>query len=492
MKRSHLLILLPTALLACAGAFAQSQESPPTINSITFSYAPAIETATGVVRDTFTPCGQGLPYDPANASDVREELDTIFIDVVFTDPDFEDDDMNPLPPGVPLADSENIFYELFSTPLFAALPPVPGPLAESTNGFVQVSGLRTTGTPNQRRFCLSVVLPQINGRSIARLRGEALADAAYSIRISLANDQDPEENEVVRRNFTVYFNKSRFFLGPNPPPFASAGADAMVEVGRTVRLDGRLSFDGTNIGFGDNGTVFERDELTYTWEWLSGPVRIDPTYPDPVNQPAIAEVTPTQIGEYVYRLTVSDNFNPLPSQDIVTLTVVSGRPPDRRPIARISGPTAPVVVGSVIQLDAGGSLDPDGDALTYRWVQTDELGAVLDPTLLRQVFQPIGGLDSPVSSWQALQPGTYFFRLLVSANGLTDTETFRVEVVNSSPNLFGSVGTAGSPRGSERDGADDAEVAGVSENQTLAPACGPSMLPLAAIAMGLGLMRRRS
>lgn len=286
-------MLVSTALLSGVGALAQgNQETPPTIDSLSFSYAPSLETASGVIPDVLTECGQGLPYDPLDPLDLREELDTIFVDVVFTDPDFDDDVMAPPLPGIPADDSEDVYYEFFSTPLFALLPPVPGPLAESTNGFAQVSGIETTGIPNQRRFCFSFVLPQMNGRSVARLRGEALSDAAYTIRLALANDQEPEENEVTRTFFTVFYNKSRFFLGPNPPPFAAAGADAMVEVGRTVVLDGRLSFDGTNVGFGDNSGTVERDDLTYTWEWLSGPVRVDPTYPDPVNQPAIAEITP--------------------------------------------------------------------------------------------------------------------------------------------------------------------------------------------------------
>lgn len=331
-------------------------------------------------------------------------------------------------------------------------------------------------------------LPLLNGPNQLRLRGEINFDVQWLVRFEVANDEAPaEENGVlpVGLGSTLLRCKDDPALNPpNPPPSADAGPDVSIDVNGTATLDGSQTFDGSNVGFDPfDPEVIEKDILTYTWEWVSGPVRVEPEYPDPAFEPYLAQVTLNTTGVYTYRLLVQDGVNPDVSVDTMTVTVSAPAPQNQAPVASITGPTASVVIGSIITLDGTLSSDPDGDALTFRWRQTDALGGEILPDDIGDQFQPLTGVSSPITQWQALQAGTYYVRLLVSDGRLTSTARFSVTVVNAES--AGERITNDDPARAQTADADSANDA------PLSGACGGGLLPLALTPFGLWAARRR-
>ena len=268
---------------------------------------------------------------------------------------------------------------------------------------------------------------------------------------------------------------------PNPPTFADAGPDQAVELGTTVTLDGGRTYDGFNLGFDAlNENTFEKDTLTFTWEWISGPQRVDPVQDEPSNPQAT--VTLNLVGDYVYRVTVDDNVNSLPGTDSVTITVVEDIPGNQAPIAIVDAPTG-VVVGDIVTLDGSGSADPDGDSLWYHWRQTDELGGELPADDLSRTFLPISGREEAISTWQVVRAGTFYVRLLVGDGLLTDiSDVYSIDVVEPA--------TAGATVVSEAEPAEEA-VGDPVELPASPVLCGAGMFPLALVPLLMWPMRGR-
>lgn len=477
---------------AATSAYAQTgDESPPQLVNSEFFWVPdgALFIGNRFACDTdFGALGFDVfPYDPT--VDTVDEYDYIIARITIFDEDFDQEDDNDEEATVQYrADAAWIPFGIY-------LAPEPPPIAESQTELIEVPpfNLRRTGNIDERVLCTSFSIPQFNGENQAKLRGIIDYDVQWNIVVSIADenaqnqDQGPFAGVVFQINLPVFAEKDPFFLGPNPQAYADAGADQRVEAGTTVTLNGDLTFDSTNVGFDvNNPDIFARDFITFTWEWVSGPIRVDPTYPDVDDEPAKAEVTLTQVGTYVYRLLTDDNVNGLPTEDTVEIEVVSVILDNTQPVAVIEGPTDAVVVGDIIQLNGGDSNDPDGDSLNFRWIQTNEIGTTLDPAVIADVFQPLSGLDAPVSMWQAVKPGDYFFRLIVDDGEFFDTATFMVTVVNAD----------GSAVLSSQDDADDRSAA---NNASEAPVlnqpvsgCGGAALPLGMVGFAMLLWRRLS
>ena len=148
----------------------------------------------------------------------------------------------------------------------------------------------------------------------------------------------------------------------NRPPVADAGVNQTVEVGDFVRLSAAASSDPDN------------DLLTVEWS-MDAPAGSGATLDvSGFNASFTADVE----GTYEIRITVSDGV--LSSQGVV---YVKADPPgaNRAPVAN-AGPNATLPLETTVTLNASGSSDADGDALTYRWAISDapegaaaELGA---------------------------------------------------------------------------------------------------------------------
>jgi len=186
-------------------------------------------------------------------------------------------------------------------------------------------------------------------------------------------------------------------------PVADAGADQAVVGGAAVTLDGTGSSDP------------QGESLTYTWTQVDGPeVELDDE-----GSPTPGFTAPDGPTTLVFELEVC-NESGLCDTDTVTVTV--GLLP---PVAD-AGPDQLVNEGEATRLDATGSTDPQGAALTYTWTQTG--GPAVD-------------LDDPSSADPSFTapdgPATLVFEVEVcNESGLCDTDTVTVTVVGKPTAAF--------------------------------------------------------
>lgn len=190
----------------------------------------------------------------------------------------------------------------------------------------------------------------------------------------------------------------------NSAPVARAGADKTVSAGDTATLDGSRSSD------------FDGDSLTFAWSLVSFPHGSSTAFAEPTTfNPSLQIDVP---GTYVAELQVSDG-NAVSEVDTVTFTTTNSAP-----VAN-AGLDQSVISGDVVQTDASGSDDVDGDPLDPFWsltvlpqgsTATLTSGSGNDPTL---------EIDTP---------GTYVGQLIVN-DGLGDSnpDTVVFSTANSVP-----------------------------------------------------------
>ncbi|MFA5771860.1 MAG: PKD domain-containing protein [Thermoplasmata archaeon] len=166
----------------------------------------------------------------------------------------------------------------------------------------------------------------------------------------------------------------------NKPPVANAGPDQTVEVDTTVALDGSGSNDP------DGGA------LTYKWTQTEGPTVNIPN-PNAVNPTFM----PTDEGTYKFKLVVNDGKADSAAA-YVTITVTKA---NNLPIAD-AGRDQTVNVSTTVTLNGSESYDPDGDTITYKWIQTD------GPTVLILYSTTAKPMFTPTTS------GVYKFQLTVN------------------------------------------------------------------------------
>jgi hypothetical protein len=463
-------------VMLTATAFGQSQ--PPQIVGTRMYYTPTYGQGWyyGVASDELG------PFSPAEFSqEIVHELDYIRIEVDVDLPGASSQDVSQV----------ELFYGKWSVASTFALESPEAPPVDADTSFHFEGGL-PVGTLQQAPiiniagtvFTIEVdfLAPEFNGANQSRLRGYINYDLGYVVSFWAWNSESAGQSVPPGFTFLLYVVESPYLRPQNDPPaFPDAGADQFAAAGSVVELDAQRTFDSFNLGFDYlDPNVFEKDNLSFAWEWVSGPQRVDPVFPDPARYPWLAEVTLDALGTYVYRVFVSDGVNPVPQSDTVTIEVLATLPINHRPHAMIHGPTDPVVVGQIITLDASESTDPDGNRLHFRWRQTDEVGEDIPFDMLASTFQPMGGLQTAVSQWQAINPGTYYFILLVDDLKLTDSATTSVTVIPSA--------AAGESVVREStDGSGQAAPLAV----TPGAACGAGLLPLLLAPLALALLRGR-
>jgi uncharacterized Zn-binding protein involved in type VI secretion len=155
----------------------------------------------------------------------------------------------------------------------------------------------------------------------------------------------------------------------NSQPVARAGDDIAVEVGTQVTLDASSSID------------VDGDLLAFRWALIAKPAGSlamldDATSLKPSFQVDLA-------GTYVAQLIVDDGQEPSRPDTVVIST------DNLRPMAEAGDPQT-VAIGQVVSLDAGTSVDPNGDPLSFLWSSIKEENgdqtAFSDPTIAAPTF----------------------------------------------------------------------------------------------------------
>ncbi|MBI3583162.1 MAG: 6-bladed beta-propeller [Nitrospinae bacterium] len=213
----------------------------------------------------------------------------------------------------------------------------------------------------------------------------------YTFALTVSDGKDNSISDSV--NITVN--------GANQVPVANAGTDQNVILYSTVTLGGGMSYDTDN----------SPSPLTYKWTQVFGTT---------VSLNNSTSMTPTfvPIHEDVLRfqLTVSDGLN-TSLYDEVEIKVAGSNIP---PVAN-AGNDQTGIVGIFIKLNGTGSMDKDGDTLTYQWTQVRGASVILSNIYSREpTFTPS-------------QPGIYEFMLLVKDNITSSSDTVMI-TVNSPQN----------------------------------------------------------
>lgn len=179
--------------------------------------------------------------------------------------------------------------------------------------------------------------------SLAELSDPTASDPAfipdvygdYVLQLLVTDTFDAVSEDLV----TVSFN--------NLAPVAQASAKREVLAGEAVDLDGMGSSD-------PNG-----DMLTYQWSFALKPEGSTASFAAPTE--AHTSFAPDVAGDYIVSLVVSDGrLESAPSNVAIHVNTP--------PVAVAGADQEVILIGTSVQLDAGGSYDPDGDPLTYHWI----------------------------------------------------------------------------------------------------------------------------
>ncbi|WP_144392703.1 PKD domain-containing protein [Pleionea sediminis] len=160
---------------------------------------------------------------------------------------------------------------------------------------------------------------------------------------------------------------------PNNIPVAEAGNDQSGLLNQLFELNGSNSFDP------------DGDTISYQWTLIEKPAASNATLLKATE--VKAQLQSDIAGRYRVQLIVNDGKDSsIP--DTATITVVD---PNQAPVAN-AGNDLSVTLGSSVQLDGSASADPDGDALTYRWMilSTPEQSNVVldDSSAVKPSFTP--------------------------------------------------------------------------------------------------------
>lgn len=195
----------------------------------------------------------------------------------------------------------------------------------------------------------------------------------------------------------------------NKPPVADAGSDQAVNEFSSVTLDGSASKDP------------EGKPLSFQWSQLSGSP-VDLNVADP-SRPFFSSPAVPRGGETLtFQLTVNDGV----LSSAPAIVNVNIKDVNHAPVAD-AGIDSTVGENSEVQLDGASSYDPDGDQLTYNWLQLEGQNVgISDSSSAKPIFTaPLVGIDG----------ATLKFELTVSdgIDSVIDTVDIFVENVNHAP-----------------------------------------------------------
>jgi len=207
---------------------------------------------------------------------------------------------------------------------------------------------------------------------------------AYLIRLIVSDGEKTASDTVTINAYIV-----------NRPPTANAGANSEIYWGAMADLDGRASFDP------------DGDPLTYKWRVINVPEGSTSAL---ITEPTSATTTFTPDVPGLYRLGLIVNDTHFDSAEAtVEITVTN-----RAPIAN-AGPddTVDLVAHESYTLNGAGSVDPDGNPLTYAWeivsAPTGSSATLDSSTIVNPTFTPD-------------LKGAYVFKLVVSDGYLSSED----------------------------------------------------------------------
>lgn len=216
------------------------------------------------------------------------------------------------------------------------------------------------------------VLLETSTESVASFMG--IKAGAYRFRLTCSNGSCTSSNTAV---ITIQ----------NIAPSVEAGSNMIIDVGTKVTLHAA-------------GSDPNEDSVTYQWTKVSGPG---------ITLGSLAQqditLTPTAAGLYVFSVTCSDGVNTSSaSQVTVTVNAVNHAPTAN------AGQSRTAYAGSTVTLDGSGSTDPDGDVLSYSWVQASG-----------PVQVSLSGAGSARPTFMTNTVGNYQFNLIVSDGKVSST-----------------------------------------------------------------------
>ncbi len=149
-------------------------------------------------------------------------------------------------------------------------------------------------------------------------------------------------------------------VAPNNPPVANAGANFNVTEGLVANLSGAASTDP------------DGDPLSYSWTQIGGSAVTlagAATVAASFTAPMVAASTPL-----TFRLTVNDGRGGINTDDIVVTVLDSAV---NNPPTANAGADQAVSQGAAVNLNGAASNDPEGDTLTFAWVQISGVNTVV-------------------------------------------------------------------------------------------------------------------
>jgi predicted esterase len=188
----------------------------------------------------------------------------------------------------------------------------------------------------------------------------------------------------------------------NNPPVARAGTDRILNQAAEVVLDGSSSSD-------PDGQI-----TGYNWKQVSGLSGVNLLNTN--SSKAIAQGLIA--GEYIFRLTVTDNAG-MSASDDVKISIVPAQ--NKRPKASAGNDTSVSLPATTALLNGSGSSDPEGMISSYSW---------------RQIAGPTSALVANnvarITEVRELAEGEYVFVLTVTDDrGLSAADTVGVTVINT-------------------------------------------------------------
>ena len=223
--------------------------------------------------------------------------------------------------------------------------------------------------------------PDMDGHQVALSAGDNLIDIAVTA---------PDGGATKTYRVTV----NRAATPANQAPTAHAGLDQAVMEESQVTLDGSASSDPEN------------QRLTFAWRQRSGP---EVTLDDPGAENPFFKA-PNRLDNYdlTFALTVHDGAQNSVIADTVTIAVSADNDPPEANAGRDSGQSA----GATVTLVGEGSVDPEGQPLTYAWrLESQSAGP---PVALNDIEAPNPTFTAPAAD------GTLVFSLRVN-DGVQDS-----------------------------------------------------------------------